>query len=113
MSYRVLDPFSPNTEAPKDRVAAGRDLLTWVLGAVFRKNEKTIEEFEDFPTYIYSLPAQKDGFNCGIYVGLYMVMIARNLIQYTWPSDMQQYRYRLALAIEHNDVKYFLDTPEM
>ena len=80
---------------------------------MFRKNEKRIEDFEYYPTYLYTLPHQTDGFNCGICVGVYMVMIARNLIEYSWPEDMQQFRYRLALAIEHNDVEYFLKMTEL
>ena len=86
MSFHVLDPFSPNTEAPRDRMAAAKELLAWVLGAVFRKQEKTIDQFDYYPNYIYRLPAQKDRFDCGIFVGLYMVMIARNFIEYTWPA---------------------------
>ena len=62
--------------------------------------------------YMYKLPAQKDSFNCVIYVGLYMVMLACNLIQYEWPEDMQQYRYKLAVALERNAVYLFLDMPE-
>ena len=61
MSFHVLDPFSPNTEAPRDRVAAAKELLAWVLGAVFRKQEKTIDQFDYYPNYMYRLPAQKDG----------------------------------------------------
>ena len=40
-------------------------------------------------------------------------MIAQNNIQYSWPEDMQQFRYKLALAIEHNDVDYFFKRPEV
>ena len=112
MSYYVLDPFSPNTEAPVGRVSAARELLSWVLGAVYQKNQKTIDQFDYYPSYMYKLPVQRDSFNCGVYVGLYMVMLARNLIQYEWPEDMQQYRYKLAVALERNDVYLFLDMPE-
>ena len=112
MCYHILDPFSPNTEAPKDRVAAGQELLAWVLQVLFNNKQKTIDDFQFYPSYLYTLPVQRDGYNCGIYVALYMAMIAQNNIQYTWPQDMQQFRYKLALAIEHNDVDYFFKRPE-
>ena len=80
---------------------------------MFRKQEKTIDQFDYYPNYIYRLPAQKDRFDCGIFVGLYMVMIARNFIEYTWPADMQEFRFKLALAIENNDVNLFLEPPEI
>jgi hypothetical protein len=79
---------------------------------VYQKNQKTIDQFDYYPSYMYKLPVQTDSFNCGVYVGLYMVMLARNLIQYEWPEDMQQYRYKLAVALERNDVYLFLDMPE-
>ena len=40
-------------------------------------------------------------------------VLAQNNIQYSWPEDMQQFRYKLALAIEHNDVDYFFKRPEL
>ena len=90
MSFVVLDPFSPNTEAPQSRVSAAKELLAWVLGAVYKRHKKTIEMFDSYPNYMSKLPAQKDSFNCGIY-GLYTVMLARNSIEYYWPADMQQF----------------------
>ena len=94
-------------------MAAGQELLTWVLQALFNNKHKTIDDFQFYSSYLYTLPVQKDGYNCGIYVGLYMAMIAQNNIQYSWPEDMQQFRYKLALAIEHNDVDYFFQRPEV
>ena len=81
--------------------------------ALFNNKHKTIDDFQFYSSYLYMLPVQKDGYNCGIYVGLYMAMIAQNNIQYSWPEDMQQFRYKLALAIEHNDVDYFFKRPEV
>ena len=62
MMYVVLDPFSPNTEAPQGRVSAAKELLSWVLGAVYRRHEKTIQQFDYYPNYMYKLPAQKGFF---------------------------------------------------
>ena len=59
-----------------------------------------------YPNYMYKLPAQKDSFNCGIYVGLYVVMLARTSIEDNCPADIQQFRYKLALALEKNDVLF-------
>ena len=35
-------------------------------------------------------------------------MIARNFINYTWPDNMDEFRWRLALAIEKNDPDIFV-----
>ena len=40
-----------------------------------------------------------------------MVMIARSLLNYSWPV-MWNFRYKLALAIEKDDVNVFLP-PQM
>ena len=108
-TYRVLDPFCPNRAAPAERVRVAQELLTWVLQVLF-KNRLTLDEFEYEVEYLYQLPTQVDGYNCGIYVGMYMLMISRNCINYTWPRDMDQFRWRLALAIEYNDPEIFLET---
>ena len=84
-----------------------------VLQVLFNNKQKTIDDFQFYSSYMYTLPVQRDGYNCGIYVALYMAMIAQNNIQYSWPEDMQQFRYKLALAIEHNDVDYFFKRPEV
>ena len=34
------------------------------------------------PEFEYKLPAQRDGFNCGVFVSLYMLVIARGLTEY-------------------------------
>ena len=108
-TYRILDPFCPNRGAPEERVKVAQELLRWVLRVLFG-NRVSIDEFEYEVEYIYHLPNQVDGYNCGIYVGLYMLMISRNIINYTWPTDMDTFRWRLALAIEYNDPEVFLDT---
>ena len=108
-NYRVLDPFCPNRAAPVERVRVAEELLAWVLRALYR-TKITMDEFEYDAEYIYKLPNQLDGYNCGIYVGMYMLMIARNIINYTWPSDIDEFRWRLALAIEKNDPEIFLPT---
>ena len=106
-NYRVLDPFSPNRAAPVERVRVAEELLTWVLCALY-KSKITMDEFEYEAQYLYQLPTQMDGYNCGIFVGIYMLMIARNLINYTWPDNMDEFRWRLALAIEKNDPGIFV-----
>ena len=70
----------------------------------------TFEEMEYFPNYNYVLPAQQDGYNCGVYVGLYMTMLARNIINYRWPLEIDEYRWRLAVAFERNDPEIFLES---
>jgi hypothetical protein len=96
-------------DEPEERVRVAQELLRWVLRVLFA-NRVSIDEFEYEVEYIYQLPTQVDGYNCGIYVGLYMLMISRNIINYTWPTDMDTFRWRLALAIEYNDPEVFLDT---
>jgi len=108
--YGVLDPLTPHLEPPRARVTAAKELLQWVLGVVF-KEQLTIEDMEYLPRTVYTYPQQDDGYSCGIYVGLYMVMIARSLLNYSWPV-MWNFRYKLALAIEKDDVNVFLP-PQM
>jgi Ulp1 family protease len=105
----VIDPLSPNSAAPDRRVQVAQELLEWVLRAMFGKRI-TFEEMEYFPQYNYVLPAQLDGYNCGVYVGLYMTMFARNIINYRWPLEIDEYRWRLAVAFERNDPEVFLET---
>ena len=106
-NYRVLDPFCPNRQAPVERVRVAEELLTWVLRALY-KSKITLDEFEYHAEYLYTLPAQADGYNCGIYVGIYMLMISRNLINYKWPQNMDEFRWRLALALDTNDPEIFV-----
>ena len=67
-----------------------QELLKWVLRVLFNIR-LTLDEFEYEVEYIYQLPNQVDGYTCGIYVGLYMLMTSRNCIHYTWPTDMDQF----------------------
>ena len=106
-NYRVLDPFCPNRRAPVERVRVAEELLTWVLRALYKSKIK-LDEFEYDAEYLYTLPAQADGYNCGIYVGIYMLMISRNLINYKWPQNMDEFRWRLALALDTNDPEIFV-----
>ena len=108
-TYCVIDPFSPNSAAPDRRVQVAQELLAWVLRAMFGKRI-TFEQMEYFPIYNYVLPQQLDGYNCGVYVGLYMAMFARNIINYRWPLEIDEYRWRLAVAFERNDPEVFLQT---
>ena len=108
-TYCVIDPFSPNSAAPERRVQVAEELLKWVLRAMFG-NRITFEEMEYFPNYNYVLPAQQDGYNCGVYVGLYMTMLARTIINYRWPLEIDEYRWRLAVAFERNDPEIFLES---
>ena len=64
----------------------------------------SIDDMEYVPRTVYTYPQQDDGYSCGIYV----VMIARSAINYTWP-EMWKFRYQLALAIEKDDVNVFLE----
>ena len=107
--YNIIDPFSPNSAAPERRVQVAQELLSWVLTALFGKRI-TMDDMEYFPVYNYVLPAQEDGYNCGVFVGLYMAMLARNLINYKWPLDIDEYRWRLAIAFERNDPECFLES---
>ena len=109
--YFVLDPYSPNRAAPAHRVRVAQELLQWVICALWGK-KLNFEEMEYFPEYMYTLPQQQDGYNCGIFVCLYMAMLARNLINYEWPEPMDTFRYKLAVALELNDPEIFLKSPE-
>ena len=108
--YYVLDPYSPNSAAPAHRVRVAQELLQWVLCALYGKS-LCFEEMEYIPNYIYTLPQQDDGYNCGIYVCLYMTMLARNLITYQWPDEIDIFRCKLANALEKNDPEALLISP--
>ena len=84
--------------------------LQWVLCALYGK-ALSFEEMEYIPEYIYSLPQQEDGYNCGIFVCLYMTMLARNSITYDWPEQIDRFRCKLAVALEKNDPEAFLISP--
>ena len=106
----MLDPYSPNSAAPAHRVGVAQELLQWVLCALYGKS-LCFEEMEYIPNYIYTLPQQDDGYNCGNYVCLYMTMLARNLITYQWPDEIDRFRCKLAIALEKEDPEAFLTTP--
>ena len=109
-SYAVIDPFSPNSAAPTRRVQAAQDLLQWVLEALYG-DEITFKDFEYCAEFAYKLPEQKDGFNCGIYVALYMLVIARGLTEYEIAGPINNFRWKLALALEAKNPELFLPTP--
>ena len=88
-----------------------KELLQWVLSAVYGPKDATFDEMEYFPQYFYKLPQQSDGYNCGVYVSLYMTMLARNLITYDWKEDIDSFRWKLALALEKKNPEMFLATP--
>ena len=69
-----------------------------------------MDDMEFYPVYNYVLPAQEDGYDFGVFVGLYMAMLARNCINYKWPLDIDEYRWRLVIAFERNDPELFLET---
>ena len=109
-SYAVIDPFSPNSAAPTRRVQVGQELLQWVLEALYGE-EVTFAEFEYVPEFEYKLPAQRDGFNCGVFVSLYMLVIARGLTEYEISGPIDNFRWRLALALDKKNTELFLPTP--
>ena len=63
------------------------------------------------PEFEYKLPAQRDGFNCGVFVSLYMLVIARGLTEYEISGPIDHFRWKLALALEKKNTELFLPTP--
>jgi len=70
---------------------------------------KILNIVQSLPTY--KLPEQKDGFNCGIYVASYMLVIARGLTEYEIAGPIDNFRWKLALALEAKNPELFLPTP--
>ena len=99
-TFWVFDPFTPDQPSEENL-----NIAELICG--FLQGEFGLEQFNKHkPDFCHSLPVQKDGYNCGIFVLIYLyIIVLKHHISFHDYFGPQIFRLLLCVCIFSNEIK--------